>query len=106
MRSNIELVDEIMNCASTCEYCATACLNEENPEMMKDCIILDRDCADVCRLTATLLSRNSKNIDKILEACAEICNKCADECSKHEHDHCQDCAKVCRECAEACMEFH
>jgi hypothetical protein len=29
---------------------------------------------------------------------------CADECSKHEYDHCKHCAAVCERCAEACAE--
>jgi hypothetical protein len=106
MRTHEELVNTLMNCAATCEYCATACLKEEDIDMMRNCIMLDRDCADICRLTATLLSRNSDNTDRILEVCAEVCQKCADECKHHEHDHCQDCARVCSDCAEACMEFH
>lgn len=104
MRSNEELVDKLIECASTCEYCATACLKEENLEMMRDCILLDRDCADICRLTATLLSRNSENTGGLLEVCAEICRKCAEECSHHDARHCQDCARICSECEEMCME--
>jgi hypothetical protein len=27
---------------------------------------------------------------------------CAQECAKHQHDHCQKCAESCRQCADAC----
>ncbi|WP_373711169.1 four-helix bundle copper-binding protein [Jeotgalibaca porci] len=30
---------------------------------------------------------------------------CADECEKHDHNHCQECAKACRACEEACNAY-
>jgi hypothetical protein len=34
--------------------------------------------------------------------CAEICERCADESSRHEHTHCQECIDSCRNAALAC----
>ncbi|WP_394345089.1 four-helix bundle copper-binding protein [Antarcticibacterium arcticum] len=31
---------------------------------------------------------------------------CAEECAKHDHEHCKKCAQVCNECAEACHRHH
>jgi hypothetical protein len=31
-----------------------------------------------------------------------MCRSCAEECSKHNHDHCKACAEACLSCAEAC----
>ena len=44
-----------------------ACLDEEDVNMMKQCIKLDIDCADICRLTASLLSRGSEHGEHLLK---------------------------------------
>jgi hypothetical protein len=41
----------------------------------------------------------------VLRECIEICQRCADECGKHDHDHCQQCAEACRACVEACRSY-
>jgi hypothetical protein len=73
--------------------------------MMVKCIQADRDCADVCALTARLVARNSPHARHIMKECIEVCQICHDECSKHEDDHCQHCAQACRECLEACKDW-
>lgn len=37
-------------CATACDNCAASCLDEENLEMMRECIKLDIQCANICRL--------------------------------------------------------
>ena len=99
------LLDALARCVAACEYCADACLDEADPKMMVACIRTDRDCADICRLTAAFIARNSPHAKHIIKECIEICQKCADECGHHQHDHCQQCAQVCRECVAACKEY-
>lgn len=99
---NSELIKELTNCAQTCNACFNACLNEEDVAMMARCIELDRECSDICYLTASLVARDSENIEKYLALCAEICELCAEECGKHEADHCKECAEACKRCAEVC----
>jgi len=95
-------------CAQACTICADACLSEdEHLRMLVKCIRLNLDCADICRVTAQLLTRPSHRdapaLQAQLEACIQICKACADECSLHEAmEHCRICANVCRECMEAC----
>jgi hypothetical protein len=100
-----ECIDACLACAIECEHCATACLGEQNVNMMTTCIQRDRDCADICILTARLLARGSRHGEHLLRECAEICDLCADECSKHQIDHCQRCAEACRNCAEECRRM-
>jgi hypothetical protein len=84
----------------------SACLKEDDVKMLTDCIQLDVDCAEICTLTAGLLSRGSRHADHLLQACADICNACAEECSKHSHmDHCKACADTCKKCAAACDQL-
>ncbi len=102
MKNMKECIDACLACAIACENCATACLNEHDVQMMKNCILIDRDCADVCSLTARLLARESKHGEHLAKECREICLACAAECDKHDNDHCKKCAEACRKCAEAC----
>lgn len=100
------LIQQLLDCASACENCATACLDEEEVQPMINCIKLDRDCADICFQAAKLLQRDSVIGQQFLPICEEICRLCGEECGKHQHDHCQVCATACRSCAEACHQHH
>ena len=101
---NDELIKKLDICIAACNFCASACLKEENVKMMAQCIANNLDCAEVCRATAVLLARDSKHGKHLLKECMELCEACVAECSKHDHDHCQACAKACRECADACRQ--
>lgn len=46
-------------------------------------IQLDRDCADLCRLAASLMARGSEFVTQACKLCSEVCQASADECSKH-----------------------
>ena len=100
-----ELIAVLNNCASECNHCLTSCLDEQDVKMFSRCIKLDIDCAEICSLTASLLSRDSEHGHHLLKECAEVCDKCAEECEKHAKmgmEHCRKCAEACRACAEAC----
>jgi hypothetical protein len=103
-QQNQTLLDALNACIAACEHCATACLQEQDVQMMARCISLDRDCADVCALTARLVARGSEHAAHLLRECAEICRLCAEECEKHgaHSQHCQECAEACRRCEQAC----
>ena len=101
-----ELIQKLLNCALTCEHCATSCLQEEDVAMMANCISLDRDCSDICFQAARLLQRESQIGRQFLVLCEKICRMCAEECSQHDDEHCQRCAEACRACADACHQHH
>lgn len=97
-----EIVKQLGLCAAACDNCYAACLNESEVNMMTRCIELDRECADICRLTVSVIIRNAESVDKYLDLCIEICKLCGEECSKHEMDHCKQCAEACNKCVEVC----
>lgn len=103
--SNKNLVEELYLCSAECDACAKACNEEEDRENLKRCIMLDKECLEICRLTGSLIEEDSENADKFVQLCVEICNACAIECQGHHHDHCQKCAAECRCCAEMCSEY-
>ncbi|MBY5956868.1 four-helix bundle copper-binding protein [Membranicola marinus] len=102
---NTKIIHALGNCINHCNYCADACLSEDNVKMMVDCIRLDRVCAEVCSTLSQVLSTEYDDVNELVAYCKSTCEKCAAECSKHDHDHCQACAQACRECAEACEEY-
>src|SRR5690349_20564961 len=103
---NIAMINALHDCAMECNHCAMACLDETDVKMLTTCIKLNIECAEVCNLTASLLSRGSEYGHHLVKECGEICEKCAEECGKHSHmEHCQKCAEICRECADACAEM-
>jgi hypothetical protein len=92
-------------CADACDRCAAACLHEEDPRPMARCIALDMDCAALCRLAASFMARDSENAAMICALCAEVCDACQGECSRHDMEHCQACAAACRRCADECRRM-
>ena len=103
---NQSLLDALNACIASCEHCATACLSEQDVKMMARCIQLDRDCADICALTARFVARGSEHAAHLLKECTEICKACGDECEKHgaHMAHCKECAEACRRCEQACRQ--
>ncbi len=104
-------IDQCFTCSQTCTACADACLSEEGVHELRKCIRLDLDCADICLVTGRVLTRQTEydapTSKSILQACANACRSCADECDRHGemHEHCRICAEACRECAKACDEL-
>ena len=101
-------VEECISCAEICVVCADACLGEAMVAELTQCIRLDLDCADACAATARIGARrtgsNEAVIKLMLQACAEACRICGDECARHagRHAHCATCAEACRRCEAAC----
>lgn len=104
---NQELIKKFYDCAAACFTCADACLDENDVKKMVRCIRLDKVCAATCIATAQSLAvdLSKEDLRGLVRYCKEICQKCGDECAKHEPQHCQDCAKACKECVEACERF-
>jgi len=100
-----DCIKACLKCAMACEVCAAACLREEKVQMMTRCIELDRDCADICRLAATLMARQSDYVKEFCRLCAKVCRDCAEECGRHQVEHCQRCAEMCCACAEECEKM-
>jgi hypothetical protein len=103
-------VDACVACAQACTACADACLSEEMIDELRKCIRSDLDCADICEVTGRVLSRHTgydANLTRsVLQACAQACKSCGDECQTHAemHEHCRICAEACRACEQACQE--
>ena len=103
---NNRMIQHLNECADACDKCFNACLNEKEVSIMTRCIELSRECSEICRITASVISRDSENMDKFLKLSTEISKACAEECEKHDETHCKECAKICRQHLEASADFH
>lgn len=107
----LRAIDHTLECAQACTACADACLREPDIAELATCIRLNLDCADLCETTARVLSRHTgfdANLAMAtLEASAQACRSCGDECARYadEHEQCRVCADACRRCEQACQEM-
>lgn len=88
----------IMECMIVCIACSVKCIEEGH----KKTAILCAECADVCDLAIKSASSQSEFNNHIMELCAQVCQRCAEECRKMQVQHCIECAEACNQCAEAC----
>lgn len=98
-------IDACLACAAVCNHCASECTKEDDVKMMAKCISLDMQCAAICASAAQLMSLGSEHAKAMCKICAEACEACYQECSKHDHKHCQECAALCKACAEECRKM-
>ena len=99
------MLKELAACSTLCNINYHTFLAAEGLDETARCIALCRECADICLLTASLISRNSENAERFIAVCADICEMCADECAKHNYAQSMKCAQVCRKCVEMCDEY-
>src|SRR3546814_15031012 len=75
-------------------------------DQLRQCIRLNLDCADICVASGTIATRrtgtNEQVIVATLEACADACRVCAEECERHasKQEHRRICAESCRRCEQ------
>ncbi len=102
---NEKFIHALGNCINHCNYCADSCLDEDDVKKMVDCIRTDKVCAEVCSALSQVLATSYSDVRDLVQYCKKVCQACADECGKHEAQHCKDCAKACQECVKACEDY-
>jgi hypothetical protein len=104
----IQCIEVCVLCEQTCAACADACLGEPDPRDLRRCIRLNLDTADICAATHRMLSRHfepeASLVTRHLELCAAACGLCAEECRRHDHEHCQVCAEMCARTEDECHQ--
>jgi hypothetical protein len=104
-------LEALTDCTQACVADSDCDLGEQNVIEMVTCIRLYLDCADVCTVTAAVLSRQAEYdpivTEPLLGVGAAACRSCGDECGRHArmHEHCRVCAEACRRCQRACREL-
>jgi hypothetical protein len=67
--------------------------------------IVTVDCQAFCRLAAELIARGSPLIATACLACADACELCEVECSRHDDPRMKECAEACNQCEKACRSL-
>lgn len=71
----IECIERCFSCAQSCTACADACLSEDSIDMLRRCVRLDLDCADICATTGRVASRRTETNDDVLIQLLEVCGR-------------------------------
>ena len=105
-----DAVHHLMYASKMALSCADSCMAEAQAAggNMTQCVRLCLDASDICEATARLGTRRTGDdqpiLRELLELCARMCEQCAAECERHDHEHCRLCAQICRECADDCRK--
>ena len=71
-------IDACNTCSECCEACCTACMsNTQMAGMMTRCMMMCRDCADMCVMASCMMSRGSEYAKQMCEICEcmrRMCN--------------------------------
>ena len=96
------------DCQLQCDSCTAHCLGlletgkKDHAATLRTCM----DCAECCKMAATICARNSNFAVICCDCCAKCCDECAMACEKFPDDkHMGQCAKSCRDCSKACREM-
>ncbi|CAH2214938.1 four-helix bundle copper-binding protein [Tepidibacter aestuarii] len=98
-----DLLETLQECEATCEHMTTF-IKKKYPKRKLQLILL-RDCADICGLTAKYIARQSPFARDAARLCANICYRCGMECAKYPDRESQRCSKICLNCARECQAF-
>lgn len=98
--------DLCFDCYRVCSTTIQACLSKGGNHVEPIHIKVLEDCAKICALSGDFLIRNSELHQHTCRACADICERCANECSQMtDDDLMQQCAETCSRCAESCKSM-
>lgn len=66
---NEKLIKALGNCINHCNFCADACLDEDDVKMMVDCIRIDHVCAEACSALSQILATSYKDVQGLVDYC-------------------------------------
>ena len=94
-------------CNSCADHCAEAfhhCVREVASGKKEHAVALRlvADCEGFCRLSSSMVARQSPLMAYACTACADACRDCARECDKFDAPTMKECAEACRACETSC----
>lgn len=102
MRHCIEMCTE---CHGVCVATLTQCLQHGGKHAEPAHVRLLLDCAEICQTSANFMLRGSELHGRTCGVCAEVCERCAQDCARFDEEFMKRCADVCRRCAESCRQM-
>lgn len=95
-----QLTTELQCCETACRNCVDALLEGSEPALRRAGVALAASCAEICAMTAALLTRSDPRVGRMsrsaLDLCAEACTNCAEECARLPGPVPRRCADSCR----------
>lgn len=64
-------LNALVACAEECDGCSDHCLRGGMPDSARSC----RDCADLCWLCSSFVSRQSDYVKQLCRTCANVCGR-------------------------------
>ena len=92
-----EFIELCRKCALTCKQCPEQCDKEGCSTLCREQC---RNCYLICDKIVQKYFDNAFITKEDIKNCKIACNACAEECEKHNCQHCIQCAIDCRKCAE------
>jgi hypothetical protein len=111
MKQLMNVSEDMKRCIQECNTCrdvclnmaATHCLEKGGEHVAPPHFRLMLDCAEICGVSAAFMLRNSAHHKLTCGVCAQICERCAEDCKRvGDMDACVD---ACRRCAESCRKM-
>jgi hypothetical protein len=106
--SNIEqCIRDCLECYQTCLSCLSHCLSQGGKHAEQKHITLMMECAQICNMSATLMTLNGQFAHEHCQLCAKVCEACEESCRSMdpEDSMMQECADMCRKCADSCTSM-
>ncbi len=98
-------ISDCLECNRVCIETVTYCLQQGGRYAELPHIRLLLDCAEMCRTSADFMLRQSDLHTTTCGICAQICERCADDCAGFSGDRVmQRCVDSCRRCSDSCRE--
>lgn len=101
----ISAIQACKECAEECNKCANEALNSGLFKNDDISLLLERNCADMCNFTATLLQTGFRQAEHLAKDCAKACEAFAAECVKHNGEVFKKCADACLKCSAECRRL-
>lgn len=99
-------IEECLSCHAACTETVAYCLQMGGDHASPEHITLLQDCAQICQTSADFMLRMSDLHGLTCGICAEICERCAEDCRQFDVDEMMmSCAEACSTCAESCSEM-
>ena len=98
-------IDACQVCHDRCLETLPHCLNMGGEHAEAKHIGLMLDCAQICQTSADFMLRQSPLHAQTCGICADIFERCANDCVRFSDDVMQACAQACQTCAESCRKM-
>jgi hypothetical protein len=96
-------IQNCQDCHRACLQTLTYCMSQGGRHAEPQHVRLLMDCADICAVSANFMLRASDLHPFTCGACAQVCQRCADDCAAMGDDpRMKALADTCRHCAESC----